>query len=168
MSKRNRKSNRAGTRGSSIAEFGPAIVVLLFFIFLPMINLLSLGTIYFACFTLNDLQLKYAAERPESEGSDRSGLVHKGIPEKWAATGLGAFVKPVSEPETVVSYSELMPNTKDKVVAITTTVQTSPLLPSLSLLPNIPGLSAPMRFVLHSERVMERAAQSAEDQDEAI
>lgn len=161
--------SHAGRRGSrqakghAIAEFGAALTLLLLFIFFPLVNLLSLGTVYFACFTLNDLQIKAAAERTQTEGQDPKGIVCLGIPEAWSGTGLGKFVKAVKKPETVVTYSKLLPDSKDLVVNVTTTVMASPLL-TQPFLPRIPGLSAPMNFVFSSQRVMERSQLSSADQ----
>jgi hypothetical protein len=158
-------SNRLRSKKGSIVEFGPALFIMLVIFFFPLINLFNIGTIYLCAYTLNDLQVQAASQRPQSEGADKNGFVQKDIPEAWAATGIGRFVKLISKPETEVTYSELLPGSKDKIVDVTTTVIAGSFMEQ-PYVPQVPGLSAPMRLVFHAERVMERSVESDGDDNQ--
>jgi hypothetical protein len=161
MSARTRQpKGRSNQKGSVLVEFGPALLILLLIFFFPLVNLINIGTIYIVSFTLNDLQVQAASQRTQAEGQDPQGFVQKALPDTWSETGLGHFVKLASKPETTVTYSDLLPGSADKVVAVTTKIVAGPFLDQ-PYIPHVAGLSAPMHFQFHSERVMERSAETA-------
>ncbi|HEY9784469.1 MAG TPA: hypothetical protein V6D17_03635 [Candidatus Obscuribacterales bacterium] len=154
--------------GAGMSEFGPALFVLLICFFFPLIDLIGVGVSYALCMVLNSNQAHEAALMPRQEANSENGLIKKGIPERWQ-NGMGRFVKMVGSPKTSLSYRELMkvshkPGTDDsvqgakdteKAVMVTTTVTCSPFLPIPLPWASIPGLNAPMTFVVSSERAME-------------
>lgn len=142
--------------GDSIAEFGPALMVLLLALFFPMIDLLSLGTSYALCMVLNYNQVHEASLIPYTDAISPSGAIVKGIPDQWL-NGMGKFVKTVGRPDTAISYrgSDDPKAGSDKTVIVQTTVQCNPFLPLPLPMVNIPGVNGPMTFTIVSERAME-------------
>lgn len=159
-SKSNAKGNRytRSTRGSALAEFGPALGILLFMLFFPLIDCLSLGASYASCMVLNYCQLREAAFCSKQEAESAKGPVRSGIPKSWKQEGLGQFVNIAKPVETLVSYvsesSTASTGIQDQYVQVTTTVVANPFL-TVPLFPGIPGLGAPMTFRLSTERLVE-------------
>src|SRR5580698_7326886 len=98
-SRRDRARLGRKTRGSAIAEFGPALWIILFFFFFPMIDLLSVGMSYGFCMVLNYNQVHEASLTPASQATSPSGMVMQGIPNQWL-NGMGHFVKMSGSPQT--------------------------------------------------------------------
>ncbi len=73
-------------KGSVIAELGPALIFLILFMLLPAINLLGLGVTYFACYTLNDLQLHQACLVSAEVARSPNGPVN-GALQNWRTSG---------------------------------------------------------------------------------
>src|SRR5262249_48732181 len=140
-------------QGSALVEMGPALLILLMFLFFPLTNVIAVGVMYGSCMTLNSLQLREAALLPASQAQASDGPIKKAIPDAWASAGLGRFVKPVHAPATTVTYKD-GPAPGSKIVIITTSLQCSPFVPT-PFIPNVPGLSSPIAFVLKSERPVE-------------
>jgi hypothetical protein len=151
-----RKGQRKQT-GTLIAELGPALWLLFIGIFFPLLDLINLGFIYGSGFTLNNLQARQCAVLPKSEAIDPAGAVKFGIPQDWQNSGLGKFVKLVSDPQTTVTYT---PGTtessgvQDINVQVSTTIVVSPFVQA-EFIPDVPGLTAPFTFKFVSERVLE-------------
>ena len=144
-------------KGNQIAEFGPALWVLLIFIFFPMVDLLSMGVSYGLCMVLNFNQVHEAALLPFAEANNNSGTVKKGIPDKWMA-GMGHFVNMSGFPSTVISYRDGQTDnnkTVDKIVGVETTVVCNPFLPIPIPIAQIPGINGPMKFTVYAECPME-------------
>ncbi len=148
--------------GDSIAEFGPALFIVLMFLFFPMLNLISMGVYYGLGMVLNYNQVHEAALLPAAEADSNSGPVKKSIPEQWQA-GMGQFAKLAGKPETNITYragiaepgSSTGPEeSTDKIVMVQTTIKCNPFLP-LPLPINIPGVNGPFTFILASEALME-------------
>jgi hypothetical protein len=149
------KSSSRRASGSALAEFGPALFVLLIIVFFPMLNLMTLPMKYVACFTLNTLQLREAALVTDEQGTSSSGPIKKTIPDKWLHSGQGAFVKPLKEPLTEVVYGHGDTQLRSRTVAVKTEV----LLPPFIAVPfhiGIPGLGDPITFSISQTRVLER------------
>lgn len=143
--------------GSQIAEFGPALWVLLIFIFFPMVDLLSMGVSYGLCMVLNYNQVREASLLPNAEANSPSGTVKKGIPDKWIA-GMGQFTNRTAYPATTISYRDGETDnnkTVDKIVGVSTTVTCHPFLPIPIPVASIPGINGPMTFTVFSECPME-------------
>jgi len=144
-------------KGSAIAEFGPALILVLIFFFFPTIDLLAVGMSYGFCMVLNYNQVHEASLLPASKATDSSGVVIKGIPEQWL-NGMGHFVKMSGSPQTAITYRDGQTgsdNVTDKIVSVTTTVVCTPFLNIPIPAVNIPGLNGPMTFSIYSERPME-------------
>jgi hypothetical protein len=152
------KTNRVNPRGSSIAEFGPALFVLLILVFFPVLDLLSVCFDYGVVALLNYNQVHEASLLPSDKANDPSGPVKKDIPDAWRHTGLAQFVKVVGAPETSISYRNGQSNdnnTTEKFVIVTTTVVCDPFVHVPIPAAKVPGLNAPMKFSTTSERPME-------------
>jgi hypothetical protein len=145
------------TKGNSMAEFGPALCVILICFFFPMLNMLSLGIAYGDCMVLNKNQVQEAALIDWKDARDPQGPICKGIVDQWQ-NGMGNLVKMPSAPVTTVSYrdGETAPdNTVDKIVNVQTTVTCSPFLTIPLPVVNVPGINGPMVFTINSEKLME-------------
>jgi len=153
-------------RGSAIAEFGPALYVLLFFVFWPMLNLLMLGLTYSDCLYLHNILLRQAAVEnvlvKNSSGqlatdltcsTSASGSLNILI-ENWTNSGLGKFVNLLAMP-TQTAYVDLSEGSQyTKFIHVTLNVESQPFLNIPFFLP-VPGLNAPIQFVLSGRAVIE-------------
>lgn len=138
--------------GSSIAEFGPALGLLLLSIFFPLLDLVMLGFSYCQCLTLNSLQSQKAAELSQAQATDPRGSVCQALPSAWQQTGMGSFVKLTEAPNTQLSYQDA--DKTDKFVVVSTTFTVQPFL-NIPIVPGVPGMSAPATFTVSSKRVVE-------------
>ena len=149
--------------GDSIAEFGPALFVILMFLFFPMLNMVSIGVSYGLGMVLNYNQVHEAALLPSADALSSSGPIKKNIPEQWQA-GMGQFAKLSGSPITNIAYRDGttglgsgagQSDTTDKIVKVQTTITCNPFLPIPLPIANIPGVNGPMTFTLASEALME-------------
>ena len=157
MTKRSALRPQRKSCGSAIAEFGPALGLILIFFFFPTVDLLAVGMSYGFCMVLNNNQVHEASLLPASKATDPSGTVMLGIPNQWL-NGMGHFVKMSGSPQTKVAYRDGetgSDNVTDKIVTVTTTVICNPFLTIPVPAVNIPGLNGPMTFSITSERPME-------------
>ncbi len=146
--------------GSVIAETGPAFFILFLLLVFPLLDLIAMPMTYCSCATLNDLQLREAANLPRSQTLDASGPVRKDIPAAWKTAGIGQFVGLTEDPKTDVSYKDGQSDTngiQDKFVIVTTTVSTRPLLTMPFFLP-VPGMTMPMTVTITTRRLLENPA----------
>lgn len=141
------------SRGTALSEAGPALFLLLIFAVFPALDLITLGISYYACSTLNDLQLREAAKAHRSEAQNPNGAVMLGIPNNWRASSLGGLSRVVDTPQTEISYNTAGTGI---YVNIATTVQVQPLL-TIPFFPKVPGLGAPVTFRISRSRVVESA-----------
>lgn len=151
-----RKFQRAES-GSAIVELAPALFILFLLLFFPLIDLMTMGVEYASCYTLNDLQLREAANLPKSQAQDPAGIVKDRIPSEWRHSGLGAFVNVIGNPNTSISYLDGETDatgTQDKYVVVTTSVTAHPFVTLPFVIP-VPGLSAPMTFTISTRRMLE-------------
>jgi len=142
---------------SSMAEFGPAMLLLLICIFFPLIDMMSLALSYGLCMVLNYNQVHEASLLPWQDATSPTGTVQKAIPDQWLS-GMGHFVKVAGPPATAVTYRKGATGSDkitDKIVIVQTTVQCSPFLPIPLPWITAPGLNAPFTFSVASERPME-------------
>jgi len=161
LNRARRKSLRNKCGASGIAEFGPALGVLLIAIFFPLLDLLCVCVSYGLVVVLNNNQVHEASLLPYTDAGNPSGTVMKGIPDSWS-NGMGHFVKKDGEVQTQVGYRAGQKSSDsgnnaitDRVVRVTTTVKCSPFLPIPLPVANIPGLNGPMTFTVSAERQME-------------
>lgn len=153
---RKRTANRKN-RGVSIAEFGPALIVLLIFFFFPLVDLLAVGLSFGICTVLNTNQLHEASLDKYQDAADPNGTVMRTIPTVWAK-GLGRFVRVSGTPRTVIGYRDGDKNSDDqvdKVVRVETTVVCHPFVPLPIPVANIPGLNGPYTVTITAEKTME-------------
>jgi hypothetical protein len=157
MRKAINRKNARNSKGSSIAEFGPALGLLFIGIFFPLLDLMSIGLIYGSGFILNNTQARQCAIVPKSEAEDPAGIIQAGIPQTWRRGGLGLFVQMEGGVLTSVTYTNgtlEASGVQDKNITVSTTFTAKPFL-SVPLLPGIPGITAPMTFTFNSQRVLE-------------
>ncbi len=147
-------------RGAGIAEFGPAMLVLLICIFFPLCDLISIGVSYCMVMVLNYNQIQEASLVDHTQAEDASGSVKKGIPDVWRG-GMGHFVNMSGDPVTDVTYrlgqvevGAGANGEQDKIVRVKTTVTCNPFL-SIPFFVNVPGINAPFPLVVFQERQME-------------
>ncbi|MBX9691941.1 MAG: hypothetical protein K2Z81_06115 [Cyanobacteria bacterium] len=145
------EKKRRRAYGSSLAEFGPALFIALFFGVFVMVDLIGLGYGYCTVQSLNDLQLREAAKLPRKLAEDPNGIVCKSVPEQWKDTVMGGVACIESFPETGVSYPE---DSKVPMVTVATTVQVRPIL-TIPIFPKVPGLGAPVTFTITNCRILE-------------
>jgi hypothetical protein len=151
------RAHRNQMGGASMAEFGPALWVLLICFFFPVMILLFLAASYASIMVLNNLQSHEASLLPYQDAQDPAGRVIKTIPTEWMTGGLGKFVNPVGTPDTQVTYqlgSSDVNNTQDHYVVVVTKCSIAPILP-IAFFQNVPGISAPVDFTISSQRLME-------------
>ena len=138
-------------RGAAIAEFAPALFILLVCALLPVLDLIFDGLAYSSCVSLNNLQLREAVKVPKSQASDPKGTVQLAIPNNWRASLLGWLAPLVQDPTTDVSYDISNGNA---YVVVATSLSVNPMI-TVPFFPNVPGLSAPMLFTVSSNRLIE-------------
>ena len=138
-------------RGSSIAEFGPALFFIFIFAVFPVIDIIALSFNYTACASLNDIQLREAVKLPKSIATNPRGPVLGTIPDKWMATVLGGASGFVERPLTKVDYD---PSSGNMYVQVSTTVTVRPFL-NIPFFFKVPGLGAPATFTVSSSRLIE-------------
>jgi hypothetical protein len=149
---RTRKAN-----GSTMAETGPAIMILFMFLFFPLVNILAMSVAYGSCFTLNDVQCREAATLPKTQAENAGGIIKKQIVEQWKHTGLGAFVQSQGDPKTNLAYfagAKDGNGSQDQYVEVTTTVTARPFVTVPFFFP-VPGMSAPVTFTISNRRMVE-------------
>ncbi|MFN8550412.1 MAG: hypothetical protein U0103_02890 [Candidatus Obscuribacterales bacterium] len=154
--KRKFKVNREN-KGVSIAEFGPALIVLLIFFFFPLVDLLAVGLSFGICTVLNSNQLHEASLERWQDAADPNGTVMKVIPTTWAR-GMGRFVRASGAPQTTVGYRDGDKNSDDqidKVVKVETSVRCNPFVPLPIPVANIPGLNGSYTVTISAEKTME-------------
>lgn len=157
LAMRMRSRRTRSHNGSAIAEFGPALAILLLMFFFPLVDCLGLGFTYASCMVLNYCQLREAAFCSKEESMSPTGPVRKFIPQTWSEHGLGRFVNISAPIETEVSYvkvNDAVGAVQDQLVQVETKVVASPFL-TIPFFPGVPGLGAPVTLTLSSERLLE-------------
>jgi hypothetical protein len=144
-------------KGNSIAEFGPALGILLICFFFPLLDMLSMGVSYGLCMVLNYNQVHEASLLEMNDSVSSSGVVRKALVDQWLS-GMGHFVKVQGYPQTNVSYRDGQTGpdkVTDRIVMVQTNVICSPFLTIPLPIAKVPGLNGPMVFQISSERPME-------------
>lgn len=139
-------------RGSSIAEFGPALCLLLLCLFFPLLDMVVLGLQYCACAQLVSLQAQKAAQVQKKDATNPAGPVRGTIPDAWSQTGIGKFVRVVNRPETEILYNSA--DKREQYVTVNTKFEVPPFL-LIPICPGIPGLGAPATFTISTQRMLE-------------
>ncbi len=156
---KNEKSRqKRGRQGAQMAEFGPALFVLLILFFFPLLDLVSVCFAYGVIKVLNNNQVHEASLIPAEQAQDANVMVKKGIPEEWHESGLGKFVNVAARPTTEVSYRDGVGgegSTTAKYVIVKTTVVCNPFIFVPFPILKIPALNTPVPLNTVSERPME-------------
>ena len=154
-------SRRRASRGSSISEFAPALMFLLFALFFPLLDMVALGLTYNAGFTLTDLQAEKAAVVSSTDAKSDTGPVKGKVVNAWMQTGIGSFTKLAAPPITDIAYPLI---DGIQYVSVTTTISANPFL-TIPFIPGIPGMSAPVNLTFSSRRVLEDPRHLAEEEN---
>lgn len=160
QAKKSRVRRMRTKTGAGIAEFGPAMLVLLICIFFPLCDLISMGVSYTLVMVLNYNQVHEASLIESGDAQNPSGSVKKGIPDVWKS-GMGKFVNMSGNPQTEVTYRDGQTESgtgangaEDKIVRVRTTVTCNPFL-NIPFFVKVPGINAPFPLVVFQERQME-------------
>lgn len=156
-SRTNKPREARRRRGNAMAEFGPALGLLLICFFFPMMDMLALGIAYGLIQVLNSNQVHEASLLPANEAAQANGNVKKGLPDTWLS-GMGKFVKISGYPKTDIYYRKGHTDaskSEDKIVMVQTTVVCNPFLHIPLPVVKVPGLNGPMTFAVSAERPME-------------
>lgn len=159
LGKSNSLSKQRRRRGAQMAEFGPALFILLILFFFPLLDLVSICFAYGVVKVLNSNQVHEASLISAEQAQDASGMVKKGIPDEWHNSGLGKFVNVASRPATEVSYRDGVAggagSTTAKYVIVKTTVICNPFIFVPFPILKVPALNTPVPLSVVSERPME-------------
>ena len=166
-------------RATTIIEFGPALFIVLFLFFFPMINLFGLGISYCDCLYLNKLVLRRAATESDllvvdSSSSPSTVKVNDNpltlnadiaqVVSQWSS-GFGKFTSTAVNP-AVTTQIDQTASTQTQYPGQTTQwpvtwyvnvdlrCERAPLLP-LPLFFGVPGLSAPVVFEFKGRTMIE-------------
>lgn len=150
-------------KGSAIAEFAPALIILIIVVFLPLLDLMPILVGYAGCSYLNSQQADLAAQALRARGSSftNQGEVQQRLDTLatgWQSAALGKLANLKSATTTITGPVNSSANNGYMTcyVRVTTAVQCAPFL-MLGFMGPIPGLGAPVSFSIASERVVEDA-----------
>ncbi len=153
-----RRARRRDHGATSLAEFGPALLLLLVCLFFPLLDLLSLCFDYGMVMVLNYNQTHEAALLPADQARDPNGTVQKAIVDQWLNGPMGRFLKVDGPVKTVIEYKDGAQNddnTSEKIISVRTSVSCLPFLTIPFPGVGIPGLNQSMVFCASSECQME-------------
>ncbi len=150
-------------RGAAIAEFAPALAILIIVVFLPLLDLMPILIGYVGCNYLNSQQADLAAQSLRARGTSFTNQAEvqpriDAIATDWRSTALGKLAKLNSSTTTIEGplNSSLHSGYLTCYVRVTTAVQCAPFL-LLPFMGPVPGIGAPVNFSIASERVVEDA-----------
>ncbi|MBX9569198.1 MAG: hypothetical protein K2X77_09905 [Candidatus Obscuribacterales bacterium] len=138
------KNKRRTNKGTVICEAGPALFILIIFMFFPMLDILGLGLASYSGYMLNTWQTREAALLNANEAQAVEGQIMKSLPEYWRTNGLGALANVQPGIQTEVVYEDGVADSvlkADKVVHVTTTIQYAPWFTVPFF--DVPGLGKP-------------------------
>ncbi|MBX9688395.1 MAG: hypothetical protein K2X27_16925 [Candidatus Obscuribacterales bacterium] len=153
-----KKSSLRKNSGSVIAEFGAAFPILLTGIFIPMIALMSVFSLYSAADCLNKAQCEQASLLNYAIAQNPLGPVKKSLPETWMSSGIGAYAEPVLGISTDIDYSFAYQDEYNFIhrwVEVTTRLRIKPFLSADYFPLQIPALNAPFPVAFHTRRLLE-------------
>jgi hypothetical protein len=150
---------RRNCYAATLAEFGPALFILLLLFFFPVLDLVSICFAYGIVKVLNNNQVHEASLVPAEQAQDPNGMVKKGIPTQWHDSGLGKFVNVAGRPVTEISYRDGISSgdasSTAKYVIVKTTVVCNPAVFVPFPIVKVPALNTPVPLHVVSERPME-------------
>jgi hypothetical protein len=154
-----RRAKVRNIRAATLAEFGPALFILLLLFFFPVLDLVSICFAYGVVKVLNNNQVHEASLVPAEQAQDPNGMVKKGIPAQWHDSGLGKFVNVAGRPVTEISYRDGISggdaSSTSKYVMVKTTVVCNPAVFVPFPIVKVPALNSPVPLHIESERPME-------------
>jgi hypothetical protein len=147
-------SNQRRAHGSSIAEFGPVLFIILVVVLFPMIDLVALGLTYNCGNMLNAWQLRESAVTRATLARNNTGPIKKTIVDSWRTKGIGAFAKvdPASI-STKVNYASAGVG-NDISVEVVTKMTADPFLP-VPFFVKVPGLNESVPFQYSTQQLLE-------------
>jgi hypothetical protein len=165
----NRQKNNRSSRGSAIAEFGPAMYVLIMIFFFPFLDMIGMAAEYADCLYLNSVVLRQASlehllywdntQTPPkltadlTSSTDPNGSLNV-IINAWMAGGLGQFASSGTAPVQTISVDPTEGTTVCRYVHLVMDIECKPFL-NVPFFMRVPGLNAPMTFEFHSRSVIE-------------
>ena len=160
-----RAKSKRDYRGSAIAEFAPAITVLLLVVFLPLLDLMPILVGYAGCWYLNSQQSDLAAQSLLARGNafTNQGDVQTQLDtlaSDWKNSALGNLAKLQDATTTITGpvNSSVSGGYLTCYVQVTTQVKCAPFV-QLSFVGPVPGIGAPINVSISSQRVVEDATQ---------
>ena len=155
--------------GSAIAEFGPAMFIIIMVFFFPFLDMIGMAVEYGDCLYLNSLLLRQASLEnvlvmdtsvsPATLTTDLSCSTNPSgslntIINAWMAGGLGKFASSGTMPVQSITVDLTEGTPRCKYVHLTLDVECKPFVPVPFFL-KIPGLNMPVTFEFHSRSVIE-------------
>ncbi len=144
-------------RGSTLAEFAVCFFILVLLIFFPLVDMVGLATTYFFALVLVDQQVHDASMLDYRLAQNVHGPVRAELPQAWLSSSLGAFANVDGAIETELDYTDGVQDEFGfdyKTVVVTTHLSVRPFV-SCPFPLTVPGLNAPVPFVLRSQRLIE-------------
>lgn len=148
------------SRGSALAEAGPALFMLVIMFFFPLLNMISIGLAYGCAAYLNHLQLREVVFSRRSECEGTNAPVPVRVLHEWQRMGIGKFLAVAGQPRTVVSYRRVSRDYNDNdnwEVMVSTKLDVRPFI-SVPFFRNVPYLGAPARLIISSNRLLENSS----------
>lgn len=141
-------------KGSAITEFGPALFLFIIIIFFPMLDFLGLCAAYCAGWYCNFMACRELSVRKKDEGLN--GTVFTEVNGNLFTSGLVHFIGIKTEADLVhtASYPDPATTGQQPEVVCTTNIKATPFI-TIPFWGNVPGLNAPMDFVIVSSRPRE-------------
>ncbi len=173
MTKKSRIKSRT-FKGSGIAEFAPALFVLLILIFFPMIDLIQMGVAYMSCNYINDQELIALANNLQVQTNAISG---GGTP-SYSSYSINNCVTRVNnlityfnssafarlanlQPIPSITAATLSPSTLSYqtqqnayYITITNTYTSNPFL-FIPFFKGVPGIGAPVTYTISGNKPIE-------------
>ncbi len=163
-------------RTGSIAEFGPALFVLLVLIFFPMIDLIQMGVAYMSCNFMNEQQLNHLSTNLQVVTNTSSS----GFP-AFSAYSIGIAVNDLNTFRTFLNHSAFArlanivplgsisaanigqpiyrPTENTYYVQFSSTITSNPFL-FIPFFHGIPGIGAPYTYTIAGEKPVETVVQN--------
>jgi hypothetical protein len=138
-------------KGASLTEFGPALIVLFFACFFPLLDLITIGISFGSAWYLNNLCATELSLKPQSQQANVTTSVNSA----FVQTGISSFLG-VTKPSQIthtINYAD-PGNGAPLTVTCTTVLSTKPFV-TLQFLQKITGVSIPATFTMTTERPRE-------------
>ena len=164
-----RKNRIRAANGSAIAEFGPAMYILIMVFFFPFLDLIGTAAEYADCLYLNSVLVRQASlehllvmdtstspaqlRTDLSASTTASGSLNQ-IINQWMSGGLGQFASSGTPPVQTITVDLTEGTARCKYVHLVLDVECKPFL-NVPFFMSVPGLNAPVTFEFHTRSVIE-------------